>query len=155
MWILCIKKEDFIKWNLLGDLKFDEDCRLTPQEHINLMERKPDVRNLIYIENGKTKIVLTLIYKAKLDMFKIHMSLVENIKYMFILHEKIKELMIKTNKSFYIPTNYMTADYTALEFIEGYADNSIQEIWESLDICMTIKGDIIIFKVRIDDHSIS
>ncbi len=143
-WIKCKTEKDLIKWeNIANPL-----CRETVQKNLELIERKKGrVIFLVYIEEDVPKIAMKFIYKPLLDKYKISHVQVANKSYLLEVHKHIKKLMIETGKGCYIPTVFMTADNVQKIFTDGYKDKSINKIWKSLGINITINGDITEFEL--------
>jgi hypothetical protein len=99
------------------------------------------------LDEGAPKIVFCIIYKPNIDQFKISQVGIADNAYMSVLHQKLKDLMVETGKDFYMPAAFCTHETVQQNFIDGYADNSIPDIWTSVGIEMKVVGDIIEFKV--------
>lgn len=143
-WIVCDTEEKLKKWEIIASPL----CRETVQKNLELMERKKGrVIFLVYIEDNIPKIAMKFIYKTLLDRYKISHVQMANKSYLLEVHKHIKKLMIETNKGFYMPTVFMTADNVQSILTDGYKNKTINKIWESLGINMIINGDITEFEL--------
>jgi len=147
-WIQCITETDLMKWHICGDAFLHNECIITVEQDLELIERKDDARYYAYLDSGVPKIIFCIIYKSYCDSFKLHIGAIADKEYMLIYHTKLKDIMIETEKNFYMPTLYLTLETTQLEFRNGWADNSIPDILSTLGVNVTIREKVITFKVE-------